>query len=225
MCGAIAWCELRRLCAAARDSGGGAARRGAFVPERDALAWQPSVLWASEDAGARAPPDDPAPSHGRSQVVLEGALVNHDVTTSAATLALTLMFLKTNDSSVAAMFDLPDTVFGLDFVRPSFVLLRVVARALIMWDKVEPTREWAMAQMPRVIRTSWPDSVPAIRDALAEGREYDHEAVLLAHLNAIAGACLAIGIRYAGAPRGAPLASSGALLGRVRMMQCMRCEM
>lgn len=77
---------------------------------------------------AKLPSDDTAPSHGISQVLLEGSLVNLDVTSPAATLALTLMFLKTNDASVAGMLSLPDTTFTLDFVRPSFILLRILAR-------------------------------------------------------------------------------------------------
>lgn len=91
-------------------------------------AWQVNHLWRFDGAAAKLPSDDTAPSHGISQVVLEGSLVNLDVTSPAATLALTLMFLKTNDRSVAAMLSIPDTTFTLDFVRPSFILLRVLAR-------------------------------------------------------------------------------------------------
>ncbi len=86
------------------------------------------------------------------QVVLEGNLVNMDVTSPAATLALALMYLKTNDAAIAASFFVPDTHFALDYVKPEFVLLRVLARGLVMWDSVQPTREWLQSQLPDLIK-------------------------------------------------------------------------
>ena len=158
------------------------------------------ALWQADQQRPKFPSDDSAPSHGLSQVVLEGSLVNLDVTSPAATLALTLMFLKTNERTVADMLVLPDTTFNLDFIRPTCILLRVVARSLIMWDSIEPSEEWVMKQMPDVVSMRWPDALNDIKAAVAEGREFDHEAVLLAHIHAVAGACLALGLRYAGAP-------------------------
>ena len=99
--------------------------------------WQPSHLWQTDSPPPRHAPDESAPSHGLSQVVLEGSLVNLEVTSPAATLALALMYLKTNDASAAAVLALPETAFELDFVRPFYVLLRILARALIMWDTVQ----------------------------------------------------------------------------------------
>ena len=46
-------------------------------------------------------------------MVLEVKLVNLDVTSPAATLALGLMFLRTNDAAIAAVFTLPDTDIAL----------------------------------------------------------------------------------------------------------------
>jgi anaphase-promoting complex subunit 1 len=66
---------------------------------------------------------------------MEGSMVNLDVTAPGATLALALMFLKTNCKIVAARLAIPDTHFALEYVRPDFILLRVVARSLILWDR------------------------------------------------------------------------------------------
>lgn len=46
------------------------------------------------------------------QVVLEGELVNMDVTSPAATVALGLMYLKTNDLQIAKLFVLPGKTEG-----------------------------------------------------------------------------------------------------------------
>ncbi len=91
---------------------------------------------------------------------MEGNLVNLDVTSPAATLALALMFLKTNDAGVAASFVIPDTHFALDYVRPNFILLRVLARALVLWDKLLPTEAWVQQQLPRLLRVIHHDTHP-----------------------------------------------------------------
>ena len=88
------------------------------------------------------------------QVVLEGKLVNLDVTSPAATLALGLMFLRTNDAAIAAAFSLPDTHFALDYVRPDFVMLRILARSLVMQDGVQASQAWVETQMPPLIKAS-----------------------------------------------------------------------
>ncbi|KAL9954101.1 hypothetical protein ACROYT_G041596 [Oculina patagonica] len=67
-----------------------------------------------------------------SYQIKEGDSVNINVTGPGATLALGLMFMKTNNTSVAAWFDAPDTQFLLDFIRPDFLLLRV--RCALFYD-------------------------------------------------------------------------------------------
>ncbi len=37
-------------------------------------------------------------------------------------------------------------------VRPDHVLLRVVARAMVLWDSVLPTRAWLLEQLPPLIQ-------------------------------------------------------------------------
>ena len=78
--------------------------------------------------------------------------MNLDVTSPAATLALGLMFLRTNDAAIAASFTLPDTHFSLDYVRPDFVMLRILARSLVMQEGVQASQAWVEAQMPPLIK-------------------------------------------------------------------------
>ena len=93
--------------------------------------------------------------------------MNMDVTSPAATLALALMYLKTNDEAIAASFAVPDTHFALDHVKPEFVLLRVLARGLVMWNGVQPTREWVQSQLPDLIKVRTPPDVYFIYSARA----------------------------------------------------------
>ena len=129
--------------------------------------------------------------------IREGPLINVDVTASGATLALALIFLKSNNASVAAQFRVPMTMFERHCVRPDLILLRVTARNLIMWDSVEPTSEWLASQVP-----SWPTppTQPAhgCGPATARNVSSDPESIRLAKANSIAGACLALGLRFAG---------------------------
>ena len=76
------------------------------------------------------------------------------MTAPGAILALGLYFLQTNSTVAAARLQLPDTHVLLDTVRPDLLLLRVVARALILWDFVRPSTGWVESQLPSVIVNS-----------------------------------------------------------------------
>ena len=62
-----------------------------------------------------------------NHLVLELAVVNTHVTSPAATVALGLMYLKTNDSSVASQLDAPNTLYELDYIHSDFFILRSVS--------------------------------------------------------------------------------------------------
>ena len=83
---------------------------------------------------------------------MEGRLLNLDMTSPAATIALALMFLRTNDASIAQALYPPATAFALDFARPDFIMLRVLARNLVLWDALAPTPAWMSAQLPDIIK-------------------------------------------------------------------------
>ncbi|KAK3245121.1 hypothetical protein CYMTET_45294 [Cymbomonas tetramitiformis] len=138
---------------------------------------------------------------------MEGDMVNLDVTSPAATLALGLMFLKTNDVAVAGRLSIPDTQFALDYVRPDFILLRLTARSLILWDAIRPTKEWVEAQLPELLQgaldggdeaTARARMMRGARGVRAAEDDIDREALAQAHANALAGACMSLGLRYAG---------------------------
>lgn len=48
-----------------------------------------------------------------------------------------LMYLKTNNETIAAKLQVPETHFLLERVRPDQLLMRVVCRSLVLWDSVE----------------------------------------------------------------------------------------
>ncbi len=88
----------------------------------------------------------------KSSLVLEPGPGNVDITSPGATLALGLMWLKTNSAEEAARIQIPDTRFLLMSVRPDLLLVRVLSKNLILWDAIEPSEEWLMRQLPAILR-------------------------------------------------------------------------
>ena len=118
------------------------------------------------------------------------------VVSPAACLALGLCFWNTGDSTVIDCLRLPAEKSRMDFIRPDIALLRVMACALVDWTNVRPTSEWVFSMLPLffvqyVFGTS--------RDCpLGEFYPISKKHLRSVYINACVGACLAIGIRYAG---------------------------
>lgn len=129
-----------------------------------------------------------------SYQIKEGDSVNINVTGPGATLALGLMFMKTKNTSVAAWFDAPDTQVLLDFIRPDFLLLRLLSRGLIMWDSIHPSTNWVESHIPAIVHQC--DTTSA--ESEAANSDIDMESLSQAKINIIAGCCMAMGLRFAG---------------------------
>lgn len=126
--------------------------------------------------------------------IREGDVVNIDITAPGAILALGLMFFKTNNLAVANWMNPPETRYLLDFIRPDLLLLRMIAKGLILWDSIEPTFEWIMEQYPKSLRFDLKHGPPKTD----QNAKIDHEANCQAYCNIVTGAAFCIGLRYAG---------------------------
>ncbi|CAH2241616.1 jg3948 [Pararge aegeria aegeria] len=87
-----------------------------------------------------------------SFAIREGGTVNLDVTSPGATVALGLLYLRSNSAAVAEWLKPPATAYLLDFVRPDLLMLRVIARGLVLWDSIEASEEWIESQVPPTIK-------------------------------------------------------------------------
>jgi anaphase-promoting complex subunit 1 len=132
-----------------------------------------------------------------SHLVLEPNAVNTHVTSPAATVALGLMYLKTNDSSVASRLDAPTTLYGLEYIRSDFFILRAASRGLIMWDEVQPTQEWIDTNIPEVVQRHAFQGSRGTHDKPSPA-SLDYQTLSQAMVCIRAGCCMAIGLRYAG---------------------------
>ena len=131
--------------------------------------------------------------------VKEGDNVNLDVTAPGATLALGLMYLKTNNTTVASRLTVPKTHFLLQYLRPDLVLLRVLARNLVMWDQIVPTTQFVEDHMPEIVKGAYDGkSKEANQMKDADSFLEDLDTLRHVHANIVAGCCMSIGLRYAG---------------------------
>ncbi|KAH8112116.1 hypothetical protein DFH11DRAFT_1788437 [Phellopilus nigrolimitatus] len=107
----------------------------------------------------------------------------------AATMALGLMYLKTERQDVADILTIPDSVTALNHIQPNFLLVRTIARNLIMWDRIKPTREWLLGQVP-----------PPIMKIMSTRLPYQvvDDAIELAYYHITSGAVFALALKYAG---------------------------
>ncbi|KAG1677449.1 hypothetical protein FOA52_001904 [Chlamydomonas sp. UWO 241] len=144
------------------------------------------------------------------------------VTSPAACMALTLTFLRSDDATAGGHFAPPTSRLELANVRPDLLLLRTLGRSLVMWGSTEPSLAWVESQLPPLTRAPLPrlmDRMAAAASALASEQQGDGGgakaragaprggarcgaedalSVTQAHIHATAGACLALGIKYAG---------------------------
>ncbi|XP_031264237.1 anaphase-promoting complex subunit 1-like [Pistacia vera] len=126
--------------------------------------------------------------------MMDGTMVNVDVTAPGAIIALSLMFLKTESEAIVSRLSIPQTHFDLQYVRPDFIMLRVIARNLIMWNRVHPSEDWIQSQIPEIVK----HSIDALRDDNSDVDEMDAETFVQAYVNIVAGACISLGLRFAG---------------------------
>jgi anaphase-promoting complex subunit 1 len=114
----------------------------------------------------------------------------HDVNITApgATLALGMMYLRTEREDIACQLSAPQNTFELDHVRPDMLIIRMLSYNMIMWKRIQPTQTWLDSQIPTFIQNAW----------RRKNREHLDEMVELAYFNILAGAGYALGLKFAG---------------------------
>ncbi|KAH0560894.1 anaphase-promoting complex subunit 1 [Cotesia glomerata] len=128
-----------------------------------------------------------------SYQIREGDSINTDVTSPGATIALGLMYFNSKNRAVAEWMRAPDTQYLLDFVRPDLLMLRILAHSLILWDEIEPTKAWVSSHVPDIVyKYRLQKPTPEIT------QHVDLETMNQAYCNIIAGACMALGLKFAG---------------------------
>ncbi|KAI8251309.1 Negative regulator of mitosis [Colletotrichum sp. SAR 10_98] len=110
-----------------------------------------------------------------------------DRAAAGAVMALTLIFMKSEDHIVARKIDVPDSIVQFDYIRPDILLLRTVAKNLIMWSKIEPTFDWILGSLPKPFR------VRHKLTGISKLKSTD-----LPFFGILTGLCFSVALRYAG---------------------------
>ena len=104
-----------------------------------------------------------------------------DQATAGATIALAMIFMKSNDLAIATKLEPLECVSQFNNIRPDILLLRTVARWLITWDEIEPSLSWVKEHsigLESPLDSLNADNIPA--------------------LNITAGLCWCIALKHAG---------------------------
>ncbi|KAJ0233773.1 Anaphase-promoting complex subunit 1 [Hirschfeldia incana] len=145
-------------------------------------------LGAKEERSLLAPSNEDLRSAAQ---VTDGSTPNVNITAPGAIIALALMYLKTDSEVIFSKLSIPQTRYDLECIRPDFIMLRVIARNLIMWSRIRPTSDWIQSQVPEVVKSG----VSYLQDDMDE---VDVESLVQAYVNIVAGACISLGLRFAG---------------------------
>jgi anaphase-promoting complex subunit 1 len=136
----------------------------------------------------------------------EEEYINTHITSPGGTLGLGLMYHRSENESVANWMRAPDTQTLLEYVRPDFLILRMLSYGLIMWSKIEPSEEYINRHMPKIVaqyafrRNPSPTQTDGIHQVghPTGSSSTDYELISQAYCNIIAGCCMAIALKFAG---------------------------
>lgn len=117
----------------------------------------------------------------------QGPSFDVNLTSPAASIALGLVYLRTERKDIADIPSIPNTVLALNHVQPSFLLIRTLARALIMWEGIKPSIEWLISQIPLYITQAM-----EVRQC---GQPID-DCIEFAYYHIVSGGCMAVGLKY-----------------------------
>lgn len=110
-----------------------------------------------------------------------------DRAAAGSVMALALIFMKSEDHIVARKIDVPESVVQFDYIRPDILLLRTVAKNLILWSKMEPTFDWIFNNLP-----------PAYRFRHKLNGTITLQSTDLPFFSIVAGLCFSLALRFAG---------------------------
>ena len=133
--------------------------------------------------------------------VREGSFVNTHITCPSALLALALIYLKSNKTEIAERITIPNSFSDIEFTNPNHILMKIVTRNLIMWDKIESTTDFIYSQIPPLIRFIFERPIKEVQDKYSlvyNVDEIDFNTVSLVYCNIIGGGIMSMGLRYAG---------------------------
>jgi anaphase-promoting complex subunit 1 len=129
-----------------------------------------------------------------------------DRATAGAVMALALVYMKSGDQSIARKIDIPDTETQFDHVRPDILMLRAMAKHMILWDEIQvrtdlmPGQTQSPDQATYTFEKGWIGAnLPSCYASdPAVGSDGLHKSERIPRYNVLAGLAWALGLKYAG---------------------------
>lgn len=110
-----------------------------------------------------------------------------DRATAGATIAIAFIFMKTGNKAVARKVDVPDTLPQFDYIRPDILLLRTLAKHLILWNDIKADHHFIINSLPKEYAKDY-----LLRDIKSLRSQH------MPFYNILAGLLWSISLRYAG---------------------------
>ena len=133
--------------------------------------------------------------------IKEGNSVNIHITAPPALIALSLMLLDSNNFEIAEKITIPHSFSTIENTNVNHILLKVLARNLILWKYISNTKEFIYNQIPELIRFIYEKPLKDVYEKyyfVYNVEEVDFNTVTLSYVNIIGGCILAMGLKYAG---------------------------
>lgn len=134
--------------------------------------------------------------------VLEGENVNIHITAPGALMAIAIIHMQTNNEMIARRLEIPCTFYALEHAKPFHILLKIVARNLIMWNQIECSTEWLYGQIPPIVKEIFESSIKDVQakygGTLNAEEDIDYSSIALSYISILAGSILTLGLRYVG---------------------------
>ena len=101
--------------------------------------------------GGKTTAKDPAASKKCSNIK-EGDFVNTQLVAPSALMALAFIYMKSENTQVAQKISIPTFFYEIENCNPNHMVMKVLARNLIMWSKINASREFISSQIPPLIK-------------------------------------------------------------------------
>jgi anaphase-promoting complex subunit 1 len=109
------------------------------------------------------------------------------LSTSPASIALALIYLKSNRQDKAEKMPLPQSANQLEKIRPDLLSIRAICRSLILWDDIQPDSAWLNGILPAFLQYENTRKVSSVG-----------ESCQMAYWSLRVGYIFAIGLKFAG---------------------------
>jgi len=138
----------------------------------------------------------------KSSRVLEGDDINTNITAPGAIIALSLIYIRSNNAEILQRLMIPQTAVALDMLRPDLLIYRALGLCLVQWDRVHPSEDWINNHVPELVtRAAFPSTVSVSRRLSAAVNAPDllkPQVAFALYLCIVSGFCYGIGIVFAG---------------------------